>query len=152
MLVEGRTPSSAHSLHIENANRFPEPVGSKKQSMMKTIPQFHIDLPRGKLPPTLSTSKTRIAPPNRWLKETSIVKAVAELPVDLPRPVPVESTERQTVVELHAADRDIDRCHGNRPSGRKPEVDLISSRNMQDHFNAATGFTWSYSGFFHSSL
>ena len=36
--------------------------------------------------------------------------------------------------------------------GRKPEADPLSSRNMQDYFEATTGFTWSYSGFFHSAL
>ncbi len=34
----------------------------------------------------------------------------------------------------------------------KPEADPISSRNMQNHFVATTGFTCSYSGFFHSVL
>jgi hypothetical protein len=39
-----------------------------------------------------------------------------------------------------------------RQTGRKLERDVLCSLDKQDHFDATTGFTCWYSGFFHSSL
>ncbi len=44
---------------------------------------------------------------------SSVVETVVNLYIDLPWFVPVKSAERQTVIELHAAVRHVQRGHGN---------------------------------------